>query len=1032
MMVALLLLFDFKSNIKVKVKVGMKMALIKVKLLGTPSVFINNKKVLFPFMKAEALFYYLSVKKQATRDELVALFWGDSPEKTAKKNLRNAMYKIRKAFNLDIIISPQKSMVMLNPEFEIDVDIDFFLKDEGKKIDIYQGEFLEGFLVKRADPFEEWMYIQRNYYKKIYINELYKKLQLAIKVEDFAEGEFLSSLLINQDELDERPYRILMDIYKKQSNYNKAIELYNKLKETLINELGIEPDNKTKEVIKNIIILKETKELNSGDNADFFYGRQKELNSIILNYNNFVLGKKYNSIIISGEAGIGKTKLKEKFVEFINKEDVFFLETNCYQVEERFFLKPWNSIFLKLGVTIRKEDIEIPKVWKKLISYLFPGFYSTNEVEKNNPIEQIDTLKFHVIEDAILGLFNKLTQRKKVLLIFEDIQWLDEMSLTLLSSLILRNKNVILIGTCRNTARKRIEDFITTMRFKDILDIIELKRFSSKEVFKFIVEYIPDIPIDENTKNKIFMETEGNPFFLIEFLNMIKEKGYIDNNMSSKAQDILNSRFLDISEEGQKVLNIISMFFDEISLNTIKDLTGFDELILLDIIEELEKKYLIKEIIKNDIVYQYTHQKLREHAYYRMSAGKRRFLHKKIAAYLICNLSKNDISIYPKIIHHLSNSGNYIDALKYLIEYLDSYLDFKHELFPVIGPNIPEKNYLSLNKEQVLDYFEYIEDLLEKIDDKENVQIELNKMAFFHMKGRFYIREGKYDEGTQLIKKMIESALKLKRYDYILKGYRQMIYYSIQIHDIEGMDKYINRGLDYAEKLMNKEEMAIFFRLKGLNLIMKENYTLAEETLKNSINIFKQIDDSMEKYSLNIAACYNYIGEIRRHRMKFAQALNFYDKAIKLCEKKRILRGQNIFNTNAGQAAYEMGDYDSSRKYLEKALEINRQLDSIWGCSIVEGYLALLRVKEGKYKEAMEHLKNAEKNSNQLKSPYEEGIVYRIKAEIKSNMDNNKDLREVFSDYLKESKREYGQKGIELLKKVKEGYEIEIIRTFLK
>jgi len=44
-------------------------------MFNIPSVYINDEKLIFPFKKAEALFYYLLENNQVTRDEFVALLW---------------------------------------------------------------------------------------------------------------------------------------------------------------------------------------------------------------------------------------------------------------------------------------------------------------------------------------------------------------------------------------------------------------------------------------------------------------------------------------------------------------------------------------------------------------------------------------------------------------------------------------------------------------------------------------------------------------------------------------------------------------------------------------------------------------------------------------------------------------------------------------------------------------------------------------------------------------------------------------------
>lgn len=1013
------------------------MNLIKVKLFNTPCVMRDDKKINFPFMKAEALFYYLVVNKQATRDELVSLFWGDSEDKIAKKNLRNAMYKIRKAFNMDIIISPQKSTVILNPEIEVESDLELLLNGESDCTQIYEGEFLKGFGVKKAEEFENWLFSRRQYYKDIYISKLYNIIDSSLKEKDYEKAKACAKLILAEDEFDERPYRILMNVYRDQGVYKKALELYDRLEETLEKELGVKPDIKTKNIIADIKRIRETEEPMQEQSSDvLFYGRENEIDFLKKNFDFFIDNKKYMSILIRGEAGIGKTKLKDEFNKRIEKDNIYIFETNCYQAEKRYFLKPWNEIFTKLSSIINEDKINIPLAWRKMISYIFPAFDTDQLIDNKNPVEVLDTLKFSVIEEAIHGVFKKIVKKRKVILIFEDIQWIDDLSLSLLSTIMHRNNNVMLISTCRNGHYDRIDRFITMLNSYDLVKILELRRFTKDEVEDFIYKYLKEHRIKNGTKEKIYRETEGNTFFLIEYLNMIKEKGDFENLISPKMKDVLKSKFIDISDDGKKILNIAAMFFDKVTLKIIKELSGKDEFEIIEIMEELHNKYIINEIIGKEISYKFTHQKLREYVYYSLSSAKRRILHNKIGEIILKSLrnDKRDVSIYPKLIYHFSNSGNTLNTLKYTIKYLDLYLDIKHELFPIISyVDFNEPNFKNMSRKKILKYFDDIEKLFSKLNDieKEDEEIIELKIAYLHIKGRYLIREGEYKQGNINIEKMINKSLSIKSFKYALKGYRQKIYYGIQVHDIFFMQDNIDRGLEIAYKHSLHEDIGIFLRLKGLNRIMKEAYDEAEELLKESIRIFNKIEDE-GKYSLNIAACYNYIGEIRRHNMEFSEALYYYDKAMKVCEEKKLLRGLTIFNTNAGQAAFEKGDYIRAKEYLKRAIQIYGQIDTLWGRSTAEGFMALIKCKEGKYNSALKHLKNAEYYSEKLKSPLEIGIVYRIKSEIKANMKNNESLYQVFSEYLNLSLNEYCDMGIKHLRQVKEGYEIEILKALKK
>ena len=108
------------------------------------------------------------------------------------------------------------------------------------------------------------------------------------------------------------------------------------------------------------------------------------------------------------------------------------------------------------------------------------------------------------------------------------------------------------------------------------------------------------------------------------------------------------------------------------------------------------------------------------------------------------------------------------------------------------------------------------------------------------MKGRYLIRDGDYDTGTNLIQDMILKSKEIHYSDYTLEGYKQMIFYYIQTYKKDLMIKYIELGIDLALELNYHKEVGILLRLKGLYKIMCCEYEEAEKLLNESINTFNK------------------------------------------------------------------------------------------------------------------------------------------------------------------------------------------------
>lgn len=1009
---------------------------VKCKLFGIPEVFKDGKKIAFPFKKAEALFYYLIVKKKSFRDTLVDLFWGSVDEETAKKSLRNAVYIINKTFSEGILVSPQRSIIMLNPQVEFDTDLDIFLKDdECSAIEAYSGEFLEGFFVKDADDFEKWVFTIRNHYKDTYVNKLQKQIQKCIKEKKLYEVEAFCKNLISTDEFNEKAYRILMNIYRKMGQYDRSIDVYNNLSKLLRTELSVTPDLKTNELLAEIIKEKAARQAISRNVfEEYFYGRQNEIERLNSNFYKFSNGENAKSIIILGEAGLGKSTLITRHLKYIEDGSIIIFKTNCYQVEENYLLKPWNDILYQLSKAIEKENIEIPTMLQKIVSHVFPSFSINNEVADENPIAQIDILKYQVAEKAIIDIFKKVAEKKKIVLVFEDIQWIDNMSLSLIQELMIENKNrsLIFIAASRIGHGGKTEKFIANMKAYDLIETIQLERFSREETFEFASGMMPELNINDELGDLIYKETEGNTFFIVEFLNNLKHNKEAQQ-ITPKMQDILKSRLLNVSDEGKKILNIASLFFDKVTLEDLQAISEKDELELIDVLEELQDKYLLKETNEGSkIGFVFTHQKLREFVYSQLTISKRRILHIRIARYIESQLrnEKSDSILYSKLIYHFENGGNKHAALEYRIKNLVQYLQIHHEVFPVLEEEyLSESQYFYLNEEQIEKEINNIGRIIGELKHEEGSSPSLNNMelSFLHILGRSNIRRGDYDSGLNIIEELIDKSLTIQNYDMALKGYKQVIYYSINTYNLERMHENIEKALDIAYKLNFEEEICILLRLKGMHKVMEGEFDEGEKLLQESINRLERLKQK-DRYTLNIAANYNYLGESKKNRRQFEGAILYYNKAISLCEQKGIVRGMTIFNTNAGQAAYDYGDYENARVYLNKAEEIYEKLNLLWRRSIAYGYLSLLLIKENKYEKALQYLIQSDKDAMMIKSPYERGLVLRVKAEIRRKMEKDKNLKKVFGSYLNEPAKKYCDEGIKLLEGIKGCYEIDILK----
>lgn len=1010
------------------------MPCLNVKMLGRSKVKIEEEVIEFPYKKVEGLLYYLLLEKKADRNKVASLLWGDMPDSSARKNLRNALYQLRKIVGKDLILSPNRFKLKINDEKNINSDIDIFLGNNNEeKIKTYGGEFLTNFTIKGSLAYSEWLREQRNHLHKLYVDALKQKVKL-LQGKDKNSDKLICyfNKLIEADIFNEDAYRKLMQIYSEEGNIARAMEIYNKLKERFNRELGIAPDSRTV-ALKDRLTFYEQKITNAEKD---FIGRKKELNYMLDNLYKFMEGRDCSSIIISGEAGIGKTTLLDKALSVNNQEDKsLVLKTDCYPAEERYIYKPWGKILENIKKNINIDQIDSGFPWKRIMSFFFPSVLEKDKITGN--ILNFESIQHQSAIDAFIYFLTEVAKERKLILVFENLQWFDKKSLELLKSMIRSNRNnrILILATTRNEKKERLNNLFSDLYRTELIKELELERFTKKEVIKFCNIKLPVYKFSNDLYDIIYQETEGNTFFMVEALKLLTPGGQkkdIEKFMTSNTKNILRERVLSVPRDARKILNIIAIPFDKLSFEFLCKVSGMDKVKIIDLLEKLEEYNLIEEMSEQDggrIYYCFTHAKLREYINQNLSYSRFRLLHEKIASILESdryNIDERDY--YSRLIYHYRHAGNKYKLLQYIIKEAEIYFHRSHELFPVINDKKIQKNeILALNQKESYRYLKEIETLFTELREENNKDYEQLEVKLFDMWALFSIVQGNYDKALSYSQKMIDKAARIGDLDSILNGYEQLAGLGIQKEDLGLIEDSACKMYELAKRLNKNIKVGVALRFLGIYELYRRNYRTAEENFKKSLQIFKNAELGSVKYSLGIAANYNYIGEIKRHRGQFAEARNYYERCIGLCEGKNILCGLGVFYANAGQVSYELNKNELAEKHFLKAVNIFGQLKTVWGySSIPNSFLVLLSIKKGEYHKAFEYLKMADLTIKKHHKRYWLGILLRVKAEILDLMQDNEKIRDIFADYLQEDDN-YRKRARKIFKDIGAPYEVKLM-----
>lgn len=1010
------------------------MNLVVCKMFGSPVVKEKDKQVYLPTGKVSGLFYYILMKKVVSRDEAAGLFWPSSNDERAKISLRNALHKIRRAFDEDIILTPNKSILKINEDINFTIDILDFEKNPMENLDLYKGEFLKGFYIKDTAEFDNWLAEQRSYYEEIYISNLEKKITIDIENNKYENIEIYIRNLLSVDNFNERAYLLLMNYYIKIGRYDKVVNEYYNVQNILIEELGIEPGEDIEKVYKSAVLKIESRQDTVKEDV-VFYDRNYEINLLRKNIDDFYNGLDLKSIVLRGETGVGKTMIKKQLLDE-NKDRFMIFETNCYNVEQEFSFSPWHKIIFRLNKEINDRNEEPPILWNDMLCKLFPDATHDN-IKTSGLLENRENFNLDIIYNVIYSAIEQISKDKKIIIVMEDIQWADTLSIKLLINLALHlNNEVLFIITTTEEKNQKIDNLILSLKSVNKILVLDIKRFDRNITENIIRKAFKNKEITSDEIDEIYEKSNGNALFLKEYIELYKN-GQKDLLTSDTINDLLKTKFSNINIHEIHVLERISLFYKEVKLEMLLKFGNINAYDLLTAINSLEKKGIVETREENSDSYiKFVHKIYRDYIYQNLNQISRKIMHLEVAKVLESELSyKNrDITQYLNIKNHYELANDKVNVIKYEVYILNYYLNYNHELFPNLDDfDVNNQMKIYMKNSKVLEKLENIEEEILKIKnysvDSKNID-ELNniELMFLYCKGRYLIRGGNYSDGIKVINRVIKLSCELKDYKMMLAGYKQMVIYGIQINDTSIMIDNILPALKEAKKLGDNIEQGVLLRLYGLYYLMKSEPEHAEKLFINSIEMINSSALIKNNNSISVAADYNYIGEIRKSEMEFERAKELFKKSICLC-KDLEAPCLSIFYINLAKTSFLTEDYKEMKEYLYKAKNISKEFDSYWEGPVIDSYFAMSMFIEGKYLETIEYLKSANKELNTINNPRDFGIIYFIETLIRIEIEKkeNEKYKEV-KNFLNEPSEYYFYQSLKYLDEYRDLAEI----TFLK
>jgi class 3 adenylate cyclase/tetratricopeptide (TPR) repeat protein len=299
-----------------------------------------------------------------------------------------------------------------------------------------------------------------------------------------------------------------------------------------------------------------------------------------------------------------------------------------------------------------------------------------HEVQKKDPLAQMDAqVKKRRTLDAIKRILIRESLNQPLIVIFEDLHWIDDETQALLN--ILADS----IGTARILLLVNYRpEYSHQWNSKTYYTQLRLDPLGAESAGEMLSSLLGDgkdlIPL----RRLIIERTDGNPFFMEEMVQTLYEDGALVRNGSVRitsplselkipatVQGILAARIDRLRPADKDLLQTLSVIGKEFQLNLVRAVTETPDDDLQPIVDRLQlAEFIYEQPAAGDVEYTFKHALTQEVAYKSVLVERRKMLHERIGSALEASFAQSIDDHLGDLAHHYGRSSNVGKTVEYL------------------------------------------------------------------------------------------------------------------------------------------------------------------------------------------------------------------------------------------------------------------------------------------------------------------------------------------------------------------------------
>jgi DNA-binding SARP family transcriptional activator/tetratricopeptide (TPR) repeat protein len=638
---------------------------LDISLLGEVRVAIDSSLVALRSTRVLALLGFLVAHRGAPqrREYIAAQFWPDSPEPQARTNLRRELHALRAELpQVDQWLVATGGTLLWQLDHSCRVDVEVFETAADRAAVAWAAADTPAFRVAAADAvrayrggfmpalYEDWALAERDRLHRRCLNLLDQLIEAERNDGSYGPAIELARRRIDLEPLEEVGYRTLLQLQALAGDRAAALQTYHRCTSVLERELGVAPDPATAAEYERLASVPPTTPA-GGRHAMAptlaakvptsspvrLVGRERELGLLQRRWQEAGRGLA-GFAVITGEAGVGKSRLLDEFCSVIQRGGFDALRARCFAARGRLALAPVSE-WLR-SPALRAATSRLDPVWAREVDRLVPP-EGTGPAARPSPMA--DAWQRHRFFEGLARAV--LSLGRPTLLAVDDLQWCDEHTLAWLQLLLHLGQDhpLLVVAATRPEevdGNAELAEMLRALRSAGQVTDVAVAPLEPRQCAE-LAGAVRGRALGPDEARRLYAATGGYPLLVIESVRarLLDTVGTADAaepaggsgqpDLGPKARAVLSGRIAQAGPTAREVAELAAVVGRDFTLDLLAAASDLDGDALIGAVDELWRRRIIRT--RPPAGYDFVHDLLRATAYGETSPPRRTLLHRRVA-----------------------------------------------------------------------------------------------------------------------------------------------------------------------------------------------------------------------------------------------------------------------------------------------------------------------------------------------------------------------------------------------------------------